>query len=206
MNLQNSRFLTLLRQQAGPEARKLMLACLGAGITQGLTVFSVLSGIEELSGDEGVQFRTLLLFVLSLYAFYRLFHYITGKAALLALRGVMDKRIRLAAKLRGIPLERFGRMRAERTQALLLDGQEMVVEAARMLMVAAANSIMMVVAVGRMFTTSFVGACGVLLVMAAGLGTFLWIVRSVNSLMLPAGRRRWNSPRTCATFRRASST
>jgi len=186
MNLQNSRFIALLRQQAGPEGRKLMLACLGAGITQGLTVFSVLSGIEELSGDDGIQFRTLLLFVLGIYAFYRLFHYITGKAAQLALRGVMDKRIRLAAKLRGIPLERFGRMRAERTQVLLLNGQEMVVEAARMLMAAAANSVMMVVAVGRMFTTTFAGACGVLLVMAGGLGTFLWIIRSVNSLMLPA--------------------
>jgi len=185
MNLQDSRFITLLRQQAGPEGRKLMLACLGAGVAQGLTVFSVLSGIDELSGD-GVSFRTFLLFVLCLYAFYRLFHYITGKAALLALRGVMEKRIRLAAKLRGIPMERFGRMRTERTQALLLDAQEMVVEAARMLMAAAANSVMMVVAVGRMFTTSFAGTCGVLLVMAAGLGTFLWIVRSVNSLILPA--------------------
>jgi len=185
MNLQDSRFITLLRQQAGPEAKRLMLACLGAGIAQGLTVFSVLSGIDELSGD-GVSFRTFLLFVLCIYAFYRLFHYITGKAALLALRGVMEKRIRLAAKLRGIPMERFGRMRTERTQALLLDGQEMVVEAARMLMAAAANSVMMVVAVGRMFTTTFAGTCGVLLIMAAGLCAFLWIVRSVNSLMLPA--------------------
>lgn len=185
MNLQDSRFITMLRQQAGPEARRLMLACLGAGLAQGLTVFSVLSGIDELSGD-GVSFRTFLLFVLCIYAFYRLFHYITGKAAQLALGAVMDKRIRLAAKLRGIPMERFGRMRTERTQALLLDGQEMVVEAARMLMAAAANSVMMVVAVGRMFATSFAGACGVLLVMVAGLCAFLWIVRSVNSLMLPA--------------------
>ncbi|HWR03456.1 MAG TPA: cyclic peptide export ABC transporter [Humidesulfovibrio sp.] len=185
MNLQNSRFITMLRQQAGPDARRIVLACLGAGLTQGLTVFSVLSGIDELSGD-GVSFRTFVLFVLCIYAFYRLFHYITGKAAQLALRGVMEQRIRLAAKLRGIPMERFGRMRTERTQALLLDGQEMVVEAARMLMAAAANSVMMVVAVGRMFTTSFLGACGVLVVMVAGLCTFLWIVRSVNSLMLPA--------------------
>jgi putative ATP-binding cassette transporter len=185
MNLKDSRFIELLRQQAGPEARTLVLACLGAGLAQGLAVFSVLSGIEDLSGD-GVGFRTFLLFALCLYAFYRLFHYATGKAAQLALRGVMEKRIRLAAKLRGIPMERFGRMRSERTQALLLDGQEMVVEAARMLMAAAANSVMMVVAVGRMFFTSFVGACGVLLVMAAGLAAFLWIVRSVNTLIAAA--------------------
>lgn len=182
MNLKDSRFIELLRRQAGPEARTLVLACLGAGLAQGLTVFSVLSGIEELSGD-GVSFRTFLLFALCLYAFFRLFHYGTGRAAQLALRGVMEQRIRLAAKLRGLPMERFGRMRAERTQALLLDGQEMVVEAARMLMAAAANSVMMVVAVGRMFFTSFAGACGVLLIMAAGLATFLWIVRSVNGLI-----------------------
>lgn len=185
MNLKDSRFIALLRQQAGPEARTLVLACLGAGIAQGLTVFSVLSGIEDLSGD-GVGFRTFLLFALCLYAFYRLFHYGTGKAAQLALRGVMEQRIRLAAKLRGIPMERFGRMRTERTQALLLDGQEMVVEASRMLMAAAANSVMMVVAVARMFFTSFAGACGVLLIMAAGLGAFLWIVHSVNALMFAA--------------------
>lgn len=185
MNLKDSRFIELLRRQAGPEARTLMLACLGAGVAQGLTVFSVLSGIEDLSGD-GVGFRTFLLFALCLYAFFRLFHYGTRKAAQLALRGVMEQRIRLAAKLRGIPMERFGRMRSERTQALLLDGQEMVVEASRMLMAAAANSVMMVVAVGRMFYTSFTGACGVLLIMAAGLATFLWIVRSVNSLIATA--------------------
>jgi putative ATP-binding cassette transporter len=185
MNLLDSRFIILLRQQAGPETRRLVYACLGAGVTQGLAVFSVLTGLEELS-DDGVSVRTFLFFILCLYAFYRLFHYITGKAAQLALRGVMEKRIRLAAKLRGVPLERFGRMRAERIQALLLDGQEMVVEAARMLMAAAANSVMMVVAVGRMFTTSFAGACGVLLAMAAGLGIFLKIVQSVNGLMLTA--------------------
>ena len=119
MNLQNSRFLTMLRQQAGPGARRLMLACLGAGLAQGLTVFSVLSGIDELSGD-GVSFRTFLLFVLCIYAFYRLFHYITGKAAQLALGAVMEKRIRLAAKLRGIPMESFGRMRTERCSATLI--------------------------------------------------------------------------------------
>lgn len=185
MNLQDSRFVSLLRREAGPEGRKLALACIGAGVTQGLTVFSVLSGMEELSG-EGVKFRTFLLFLLCLYAFYRLFHYITERAATLALRGVMDQRIRLAAKLRGVPMERFGHMRAERIQSLLLDGQEMVVEAARMLMAAAANSIMMVVAVGRMFATSVSGALCVLVIMAAGLGFFLWIVRSVNTLMLPA--------------------
>lgn len=185
MNLKDSRFIELLRRQAGPEARTLVLACLGAGLAQGLTVFSVLSGIEELSGD-GVGFRTFLLFALCLYAFFRLFHYATGKAAQLALRGVMETRIRLAAKLRGVPMERFGRMRSERTQALLLDGQEMVVEASRMLMAAAANSVMMVVALGRMLFTSFTGACGVLLIMAAGLATFLWIVRSVNSLIATA--------------------
>ena len=187
MILQDSRFLNLLRRQAGPEGRKLALACLGAGVTQGLTVFSVLSGIDELSGD-GVEFHTFLLFLLCLYAFYRLFHYITERAATLALSGVMDQRLRLAAKLRGVPLEHFGHMRAERIQTLLLDGQEMVVEAARMLMAAVANSIMMVVAMGRMFATSFSGACVVLLIMAAGLGIFLWIVHSVNDLMQPARR------------------
>jgi putative ATP-binding cassette transporter len=44
------------------------------------------------------------------------------------------------------------------------------------------------VAVGRMFFTSFSGACCVLLVMAAGLGAFLWIVRSVNTLIAAARR------------------
>ncbi len=185
MGLRDSRFLALLRQQAGPESKKLMLACCGAGLAQGVAVFSVMSGLAQL-GSDGVQFQTFLLFLLSLYIFYRLFHYTTEKAALLALRGIMDWRIRLAAKLRGIPMEHFGRMQTERTQAVLLDAQDMVVEAARMLMAAAANSVMMVVAVARMFTISFLGACGVLLCMAVGLAVFFRLVSSVNSRMLPA--------------------
>ena len=185
MGPQHSRFLALLLQQAGPETRRLLIACCGAGLAQGLTVFSVLSGLEQLAGD-GVQFQTFLLFLLSLFVFYRLFHYCTERAALLALNGIMDRRIRLAAKLRGIPLEHFAQIRSERIQTLLLDGQEMVVEASRMLMAAAANSVMMVVAVGKMFATSFIGACGVLFFMAAGLGIFFKLVSSVNKLMTPA--------------------
>ena len=175
----------MLRRQAGEETSKILLACVGAGVAQGITVFSVLTGLEQLSGS-GVKFHVFLLFLASLGVFYALFHYITERAALLALQGVMDWRMRIAAKLRGIPLEDFGRISGDRIQAVLLDGREMVVEAARMFMAAAANSVMMVVAVGKMLATSFIGACGVLCCMGLGLYVFLRLVTSVQSLLEPA--------------------
>lgn len=185
MGFMDSRFFSLLRQQAGPEGTRLILACCGGGLAQGLCVFSVLQGLEQLA-DGGVEFQTFLLFLVSLGIFYYLFHYTAERAALLALRGIMSWRIRLAAKLRGLPMERFGRIRDERVQMLLLDSQEMVVEASRMLMVAFSSSAMMVVAVLRMFTVSFWGATWVLLFMASGLGIFLKLVSGVNRLMQPA--------------------
>ena len=56
---------------------------------QGLAVFSVLQGLEELS-DDGLQFHTFLAFLVSLTAFYFLFRHITGRSAQIALRGIMD--------------------------------------------------------------------------------------------------------------------
>lgn len=175
----------MLRKQAGAEIRPLLLACCGAGLAQGMVMFSIMAGVEQLSGD-GVQFQTFLLFLVSLCLFYRLFHYITERAALLALRGVMDLRIAIAARLRGISMLRFDALHRERLQVLLLDGQEMVVEAARMLMAAAANSVLIVVAFAGMCSVSLVGAVAVVGLMALGFVIFFRLIRGINSLMVPA--------------------
>ncbi len=178
-----SRFLSLIIENAGDESKKLCLSCLGAGLAQGLAVFSILSGLEQLS-EKGVEFQTFLIFILSLAVFYKLFHHITQQAALFSLKGIMQKRMDLAAKLRGVSMESFLSFKRERVQSLLLDGQEIVVEASRMLMAAVANSIMMIVAVFMMFYTSFLGACIVFILMGLGLFIFLKIIQKVNSLML----------------------
>ena len=72
LQLKKSLFLKLLWEQAGDEGNKIVAACLGSGIMQGLAVFSVLQGLEELS-DDGLQFHTFLAFLVSLTAFYFLF-------------------------------------------------------------------------------------------------------------------------------------
>ncbi|GFM37582.1 peptide ABC transporter ATP-binding protein [Desulfovibrio psychrotolerans] len=188
LQLKQSYFLTLLRDNAGAEGRRLVGACLGAGIMQGLCVFTVLQGLEQLSSDEGIKFHTFAAFLLCLGLFYYLFRYITGQSALIALRGVMEWRMRIATKLRGISLLEYARLDRGQVQSVLLDGREMVVEAARMLMASAANSVMILVAICKMFTVSFVGTVGVLLLMGLGLGIFLRLVGSVQALMEPARR------------------
>ena len=90
LQLKESLFLKLLWEQAGEEGKKIAAACLGSGIMQGLAVFSVLQGLQQLSED-GLEFSTFLAFLVSLASFYFLFRYITGRSAQIALRGIMNE-------------------------------------------------------------------------------------------------------------------
>lgn len=185
LQLKESHFLKLLRTQAGDEGAKLVAACLASGIMQGLAVFSVLQGLEELS-DDGIQFHTFLAFLICLSFFYFLFRYITGRSAQIALRGIMEWRMRIATKLRSISLLEYEKLDKDRIQSALLDGREMVVEAARMLMASAANTIMILVAAIKMATVSIPGTIGVFIFMGMGLWVFLRLVNSVQAQMGPA--------------------
>ncbi len=187
LSLFQSNFFQLLREQAGKQGSKLVVACLASGVLQGLAVFTVLQGLEQLSG-EGILFHTFLAFLICLVGFYYLFRYITGEGALIALQGVMQWRMRVASKLRAVSLEKYEQFDLSRIQAALLDNREMVVEAARMLAASVANSIMIVVAMVKMFSVSVSGAAGTILCMALGLLFFLRLGKSVNALMWPAMR------------------
>ena len=162
LQLKESLFLKLLWEQAGEEGKKIAAACLGSGIMQGLAVFSVLQGLQQLSED-GLEFSTFLAFLVSLASFYFLFRYITGRSAQIALRGIMEWRMRIAAKLRGVSLLEYEKLDKNRIQSALLDGREMVVEAARMLVAASANTVMVVLSFAKMATVSIPGTLGVFL-------------------------------------------
>ncbi len=178
----DSRFFTLLDNQAGAERSRLVLACMAAGLMQGLAVFSVLHGLEQMF-DDGIRVHTFLAFLLCLGIFYKLFRYMTERAALLALGGVMDWRMRIATKLRGIgPLE-YEKIDRGLIQSVLLDEGEMVVEATRMLMASAASTIMIVVAFVKMFSVSLAGGLCVIAFMGLGLYAFLRLVHGVYSFM-----------------------
>jgi putative ATP-binding cassette transporter len=184
----DSRFFTLLDNQAGAERSRLVLACMAAGLMQGLAVFSVLHGLEQMF-DDGIRVHTFLAFLLCLGIFYKLFRYMTERAALLALGGVMDWRMRIATKLRGIgPLE-YEKIDRGLIQSVLLDEGEMVVEATRMLMASAASTIMIVVAFVKMFSVSLAGGLCVIAFMGLGLYAFLRLVHGVYSFMETAQKR-----------------
>ena len=185
LSLFQSHFFKLLQEQAGEQTTKITAACIASGVLQGLAVFTVLQGLEQLSGD-GIRFHTFLAFLICLGGFYFLFRYITGEAALIALQGIMKWRMRIATKLRAVSLEKYEQFDMTRIQAALLDGREMVVEAARMLAASVANSIMIVVAVTKMFSVSVSGSIGVITCMTLGLLFFLRLAKSVYALMRPA--------------------
>lgn len=180
-------FLKLLWEQAGDEGVKLVAACLASGVMQGLAVFSVLQGLQQLSG-EGLRFHTFLAFLVCLASFYFLFRYITGRSARIALQGVMAWRMRIASKLRGVSLAEYEKLDENRIRAALLDGREMVVEAARMLAASSANAIMIVLALGKMLTVSAAGALGVFVLLGGGLWVFLRLIGDVQKKMGPAMR------------------
>lgn len=185
LQLKESHFLKLLWTQAGDEGPRLVAACLASGVMQGLAVFTVLQGLEQLS-DDGIRFHTFLAFMVCLGSFYFLFRYITGRSAQIALRGIMEWRMRIATKLRGISLLEYEKLDKGRIQAALLDGRDMVVEAARMLMASAANTVMILVAFIKMASVSIAGTLGVFVFMTMGLLVFLRLINSVQAQMGPA--------------------
>lgn len=185
LQLKKSLFLKLLWEQAGEEGKKIAAACLGSGVMQGLAVFAVLQGLQQLSED-GLEFSTFLAFLVSLASFYFLFRYITGRAAQVALRGIMEWRMRIAAKLRGVSLLEYEKLDKNRIQSALLDGREMVVEAARMLVAASANTVMVVLSFAKMATVSIPGTLGVFLFLALGFQIFLYLINKVHAHMGPA--------------------
>ena len=186
LQLNDSHFLKLIVEQAGDDRKKIVAACLASGVMQGLAVFSVLHGLEQFSGEGSIRFHTFLSFLICLTSFYFLFRYITGRSAQIALRGIMEWRMRIATKLRSISYAEFEKLDPNRIQSALLDGREMVVEAARMLMAAAANTIMIVVAFTKMATVSIPGTIGVLIIMLLGLWIFLRLIHNVEAQMGPA--------------------
>ncbi len=182
-----SLFFNLLRTEAGPEGSRLVGACLAAGVMQGLAVFSVLQGLEQMF-DDGIRFHTFLAFLLCLGFFYCLFRYVTERAAIIALRGVMGWRMRIATKLRAVSQIEFAKLEKAVVQSALLDERELVVEASRMLMASAVNTVMIVVAFVKMFTVSIVGALTVVAFLGLGLFLFLRLVRGVYAFMEAARR------------------
>ena len=185
LHLTETHFIKLLRSQAGDEAPRIIAACLASGAAQGLAVFCVLQGLEELSGD-GLKLHTFLAFLICLGSFYFLFRYITGRSAQIALHGVMEWRMRIAAKLRGVSLIEYEQLDKSRVHAALTDGREMVVEASRMLMAATANTVMIVVTCIKMASVSLAGTAGVFVFMGGGLWIFLRLIKRVHEQMGPA--------------------
>lgn len=182
LDIKKSYFFTLLRTQSGPEGTKLVVACLAAGLMQGLAVFTVLQGLEQLC-DKGVQFHTFLAFLVCLGIFYRLFKYMTEHAALIALRGIMEWRMRVATKLRGISTMEYDKLDKGWVQSALLDEREMVVEATRMLMASVASTIMILVSFLKMFSVSVPGTLIVIVFLCLGLVIFLRLVHGVYAFM-----------------------
>jgi len=184
-HLTETHFIKLLRSQAGKEGPRLIAASLASGASQALAVFCVLQGLDELSGD-GLKLHTFLEFLVCLASFYFLFRYITGRSAQIALHGVMEWRMRIAAKLRSVSLVEYEQLDKSRIHAALTDGREIVVEASRMLIAATANSVMIALACVKMALVSLVGTAGVFLFMGTGFWIFLRLIKNVHERMGPA--------------------
>ena len=177
-----SHYFRLLQREAGEEGQRLVAACLAAGLMQGLAVFSVLQGLEQLFAG-GIRLHTFLAFLVCIGIFYRLFRYMTERAALLALQGVMSWRMRIATKLRAISPVAYERLDSGKLESVLLDEREMIVEATRMFMASAASSVMILVAFSKMLTVSITGTTCVIILLSLGLFTFLRLVHGVYAFM-----------------------
>lgn len=168
ISIQNTYLFKLLKEQAGAEGKKYIYLALFSGLMQGLTVFSILHGLQALMQDGEVAFHMLLFYAVCLLAFYQSFRYVIRHVSLLALTGIADWRIRIAVKIRAVDMRSFEQISVSQLQSVLLDSREVAIEASRMLVIAASSVVMMLISMVKMFSISFFGGCFVVALMLLG--------------------------------------
>ena len=85
LKLQETIFFQTLKQKAGNNFKKLIVLCLVSGLAQGLTVFSILHGLQELMKEGHLLFHQFLFFAIAMIVFYFCFSYVMKQVSLIAL-------------------------------------------------------------------------------------------------------------------------
>ena len=156
-----------------------MAICLFTGLAQGLSVIVILTAIQEMMQGE-LPAHLFLLFLLCMGAYFFSFRHVTHRVTILALGGVMEWRIRLATKLRGVGYHSYQKLPDTRMQAALLDGRDIVVEACRLMAATTACSVMMFAAFVLAATISFVGFLYILAIILFGLSVFRTLIKAAE--------------------------
>ncbi|MGD9638625.1 MAG: ATP-binding cassette domain-containing protein [Alphaproteobacteria bacterium] len=178
--LQDTLFFQLIKQNAGEKFSRLMFFCIVAGTAQGFTVFAILHGLQSLMKQGHLLFHQFLFFAISISIFYFSFRYLMKTVSLVALNAIADWRMRIAVKIRAIDMRSFENISISKIQATLLDNQAVAIEAARMMIIAASSSVMVIVAMFKMFTISFWGAGFMLFLMLLGVVRLIMASKQLN--------------------------
>lgn len=184
--LQDTLFFQTLKQKAGDKFSRLVFLCLLSGAAQGLTVFSILHGLQSLMKQGYLQFHRFLFFAVSIAVFYFCFRYVMKFVSLIALTAIADWRMRIAVKIRAIDMRSFEKISVSRIQSILLDNHAVAIEAARMLVIATSSLTMIIVATAKMFTISISGASFMISLMILGVIKLIKASKELNAFQAEA--------------------
>lgn len=180
--LKQSRLLKLIEQEEPGSLKRLGLRSLLAGLLQAATLYAIVQGLQKLT-EEQAPVRQLLIFVISVTAFFIVSRSVLVRVTQLTLESILSIRMRIASRLRAVNLAAHDALPITRVQSALLDEQSLVLEAARLLVVVLYSSVMIAVSLFQALIISPMGAVYILVVLASCVSTLLFLHKSILSEM-----------------------
>jgi len=181
----SSRLINFLRRESNQTGHKILIAGLIAGIFNGLIVVI----INEASQDYAeLNFRYLLIFILSVLILALTRHYTLYQSATIARTALTKTNVRIADKIRRSNLAVFEQVGKPRILTTLSEGTEVVFEAFRRIANGTVAAIMLLFSSAYMAWLSLTAFWLELAVIACGIVVYMYNQRTINQeLRISAG-------------------
>ena len=138
-------FFSLLKEHSKGQSLKILAAAVASGCMQSLTILVVCLALDDIKASE-VSIRYFLIFLLSVYAYFICYRYAVGNATTVALRVISSLQMQMTDALRRLPLRNFEQLDEGQIYNEIIGNKDIVVEAARFVVMAISGSSLMVVA------------------------------------------------------------
>ena len=168
-------FFRLLKDHSKGQALKIFAAAIASGFMQSLTILVVSFALDDIKAGD-VSIRYFLLFLLSVGAYFVCYRYAVGHSTTVALRVVSSLQMQLTNALKKLPLRNFEQLDEGQVYNEIIGNKDIIVEAARFVVMAVSGSSLMVVAFAFSLYLSVSGFLVILLTLVFGI-LFLSLVQ-----------------------------
>ncbi|MGE4552861.1 MAG: ATP-binding cassette domain-containing protein [Desulfovibrionaceae bacterium] len=167
-------FFRFISAHAGALRRRILLAGVGSGLLQGLTIAVIGLALDDFAHQGKVSFYSLLFFAVCVAGYYWTFRLAMAACTSVAFEAVSDMQLRISDKLRQADYANFMRMERSEVYSALMGNKDIVVESARFLVSFMSGAAMMLCALGY---AAVISPTGLLLILAIMMACGLVFVR-----------------------------